>query len=41
MQDYLVACFLVTVMCISSVDAHGEKLFGILDRLLDEREVSV
>ena len=41
MQDCLVACFLVIVMCICSVEAHGEKLFGILDRLLDEREVGV
>ena len=42
MQNSLMVCLLAVVMlCISSIDAHGEKLFGILDRLLGEREVSI
>ena len=40
MQVSLVVCLLATLVCTGCVDAHVEKVFGILNRLLNEREVS-
>ena len=41
MQVSLVVCLLAALVCTDCVDAHVEKVFGILNRLLNEREVSV
>ena len=40
MQVSLVVCLLATLVCTGCVDAHVEKLFGIINRLMNEREVS-
>ena len=40
MQLSLVVCLLAALAHIGSVDAHVEKLFGIINRLMNEREVS-
>ena len=40
MQVSLVVCLLAALVCTGCVDAHVEKLFGIINRLMNEREVS-
>ena len=40
MQLSILVGLLAALVCTGSVDAHVEKLFGIINRLMNEREAS-